>query len=54
MSETERKRSNTLWIGNAFWLFGLALQFAGHPEWMWIPIGWGGFALGYRHALKSH
>lgn len=46
-----RQRSNALWIGNGFWLMGCALIIAGFPQWAWVPIGCGGFALGYRCAL---
>lgn len=45
------RRSNALWIGSAFWLAGIGCIFGGIPQHAWLPICWGGFALGYRYAL---
>lgn len=51
--DTVERRRTCLYIGNAFWLLGIALMFAGWAQYAWAPIAWGGFALGYRAALTN-
>lgn len=46
--------SKCLLYGNILWIFGLAVIFAGYPQWAWVPINMAGFAFGYRAAIKDY
>lgn len=52
-SVLHRRMVTSVMIGNACWIFGVALMIGGHGEWAWMPISWGGFAFGYRYGLKA-